>query len=92
MNNLRQLGLAFAGYQSDWEGVIPMQTNTYGAAVPADYYPPDFSYYQWYAPLRSYVDNLENDTAGRSWICPNSNWSRVSKGYGIFVGEHDGYS
>jgi prepilin-type N-terminal cleavage/methylation domain-containing protein len=89
MNNMRQLGLAFAGYQGDWEGVIPMQTNAYGAGLPGDFYPPDYNYYQWYAPLRSYVDNLENDTAGKPWICPNSNWTRVSKGYGLSYAMND---
>lgn len=89
VNNIRQLGLAFGAYQNDWDGVIPMQTNTYGAETAADYYAPDFTYCQWYAPLRQYVENVENSTAGRGWICPKSNWTRVNKGYGLSYAMND---
>jgi len=86
-NNLRQIGAGFAAYESDWEGRMPMQTNTYGAATPADFYPPDLQFYQWYAPLRSYIDGREDVIASRVWICPTSNWrKRTNRGFGLSYG------
>lgn len=86
-NNLRQIGAGFAAYETDWEGRIPMQTNTYGASTPADHYPPDFVYYQWYAPLRTYLGDATDTTASKVWICPTSNFrTRSQHGYGLSYG------
>ncbi|MCK6487726.1 MAG: DUF1559 domain-containing protein [Planctomycetes bacterium] len=85
-NNLRQIGLAMQGYAIDWDGRIPTSTVPYSGPVshPADYYAPDFIFYQWYGPLRLLLDGRESSDCSRTWICPRSNFSsRTFKGFGL---------
>jgi prepilin-type N-terminal cleavage/methylation domain-containing protein len=75
LNNQRQFGVAMEGYSTDWEGAIPAPLSS---TTGLDFYQPDHRFYQWYAPLRQLLDNPENDTAGKIWRCPQSNWGPLT--------------
>ena len=83
LSNLRQLALAADSYATDNEGRMAM-TTTYTLAVTGDFYPPDYTYYHWFAPLRAYLGNPETTQAQKVWVCPRSNFSTWSlHGFGL---------
>jgi prepilin-type N-terminal cleavage/methylation domain-containing protein/prepilin-type processing-associated H-X9-DG protein len=82
-NHMRQLGLAVHAYADDNLGVMAM-TATYGLAVASDFWAPDYNYYHWYAPLRSYLDDPETNQATKVWICPRSKLpNQIRHGFGL---------
>ncbi|MBN8527560.1 MAG: type II secretion system protein [Planctomycetes bacterium] len=81
--NMRQLGMAVQAYSDDNQGLMAM-TATYGLAVADDFYGPDFTYYHWYAPLRSYLDAPETNQATKVFICPRSKLpNQIQHGFGL---------
>jgi prepilin-type N-terminal cleavage/methylation domain-containing protein/prepilin-type processing-associated H-X9-DG protein len=90
--NLRQLGMAMTAYAGDNDGIVA-STTAAGLAAASDYYPPDYQFYHWYAPLRSYLGDGETGLeAGPWWICPRSTFpTRRSRAFGLSYGlNHSG--
>jgi len=82
-SNMRQLGMAIQGYADDNQGVMAT-TATYGLAVASDFWAPDYTYYHWYAPLRSYLDVPETNQATRVFICPRGKLpTQTLHGFGL---------
>jgi len=73
-SNLRQLGLAFEGYQADYNGLVP----------PAVQYWSGFQY--WYMAIRPILDDGSQDpssgsqSTGRAQICPETCFPRLASG------------
>lgn len=81
--NMRQLGMAVQAYADDNQGIMAM-TATYGLAVADDFWAPDYTYYHWYAPLRSYLDAPETNQATKVFICPRSKFpTQAHHGFGL---------
>jgi prepilin-type N-terminal cleavage/methylation domain-containing protein/prepilin-type processing-associated H-X9-DG protein len=84
LGNLRQLGMAVQNYADDNDGVAATTTNGALASFPSDFYGPDYNYYHWYAPLRTYLGNDETKLAGKVWICQRGNFPNTGlNGFGF---------
>lgn len=85
-SNLRQLGMAFAGYESDNDGRVPPAVQYWGSG-----------FWYWYQAIRPILDDGSQDPAsgsqstGRAQICPatnfpsraSSNWFGAAMSYGF---------
>jgi len=79
--NLRQIGLAFAGYAEDNLGMYP-------APKAASAYPGIF-YREWYGPIASYLDRDDPTTyssGGKIFRCPDGNFRAQNNDFGLSYG------
>ena len=65
-SNMRQVGLALAGYQSDQDGLLPPPTLPTGAF----YYT---NIQEWYGAVIGYLDDTTS-TASQAYVCPRALW------------------
>lgn len=90
MSGMRQMGLAFAGYAGEWEGMYPGKyaTNNYG----------DTPYRSWFGGLLPYLENEVTIQAGKgiaskAYICPDGSIpKRTQDAWGINYGYNSAYA
>lgn len=80
-SNLRQVGMAFAGYAEDNQGMYP--------APKANVAYPGIFYREWYGPVASYLERDDPTTytsGGRIFRCPDGNFRAQNNDFGLSYG------